>query len=169
MKAFVTMMAGYNAWANTRLYAAVETLSEAQYFEDRGAFFGSLHGTLNHILVGDHIWMHRFTGDGPLPAQLDTVLHDTLTALRAAREAEDARIIAYTNGLSEADLRHTFTYTPVTSPEPVTQPLAPALAHLFNHQTHHRGQAHGMLSQLSVDPPSLDLIRYQRERGVGMG
>ncbi len=76
------MFAGYNAWANERLYAAAAKLTDAEYRADRGAFFKSVHGTLNHLLVGDRIWMQRFTGQGEAPARLDTILFDDLASLR---------------------------------------------------------------------------------------
>ncbi len=104
MKTRYRMFAGYNAWCNARLYAAAATLSDVDYRADRGAFFKSLHGTLNHLLVGDRIWMQRFTGTGELPASLDAILFEDFAQLRAARIAEDARIADYIDGLSEADL-----------------------------------------------------------------
>src|ERR671927_1747556 len=97
------MMAAYNAWANRRLYDAAAALSDADYRADRGAFFKSVHGTLNHLLVGDRIWMRRFTGQGEAPSRLDAILFEGFSELRRAREAEDARIAAYVDGLSEAD------------------------------------------------------------------
>jgi hypothetical protein len=92
------MFAGYNAWANERLYSAAAMLSDSEYRADHGAFFGSVHGTLNHLLVGDRIWMQRLTGEGEAPARLDAILHEDFGALRAAREAEDARIVAFVEG-----------------------------------------------------------------------
>lgn len=170
MKAHFEMFADYNRWANRRLYAAARALPDADYRAPRGAFFGSLHGTLNHIVVADRIWMRRFTGEGPVQRKLDEILFDDLDALTAAREVEDARIVGYIDGLSEADLAATFTYRTIVQPKDMTQPLAPALAHFFNHQTHHRGQAHALLSAIAGNAaaPSLDLILYQRETGVGL-
>jgi len=170
MKAHFAMFAGYNRWANGRLYAAASTLPDADYRSPRGAFFGSLHGTLNHILVADRIWMRRFTGEGPVQTRLDEVLFDELGALTAAREVEDERIVRYVESLGESGLASTFTYRTIVQPKDTTQPLAPALAHFFNHQTHHRGQAHALLSTIAGNAaaPSLDLILYQRETGVGM-
>jgi uncharacterized damage-inducible protein DinB len=162
MKSHFDMFAGYNAWANRRLYDAAAKLTEAQYRTDRGAFFRSLHGTLNHLLVGDRIWMRRFTGEGPSPARLDEILHDDLASLRAAREAEDRRILDYVAGLDEAKLAGLIRYRRLTAPDEVVQPLAPALAHFFNHQTHHRGQAHAILTGLVGAAPELDLLYYQR-------
>ncbi len=108
MKAHFDMLARYNAWANRRLYDAAAALSDAEYRADRGAFFKSMHGTLNHLLVGDRIWMRRFTGHGEAPTTLDAILHEDFAALRAAREAEDARILRFIEGLSEADLAGRF-------------------------------------------------------------
>jgi uncharacterized damage-inducible protein DinB len=86
------MLAGYNRWCNERLYAAAASLTEDELRADRGVFFRSMLGTLNHILVADRIWMRRFTGSGDAPARLDAILHEELDALRAARQSEDARI-----------------------------------------------------------------------------
>ena len=163
MRDHFLQLAGYNAWANRRLYDAARELSDAEYRADRGAFFRSVHGTLNHLLATDRIWMRRFTGEGEAPDRLDTILFEDLAPLRAAREAEDARIVAYVEGLDEAALAGTFRYRRVSTPEVFEQALAPALAHLFNHQTHHRGQAHALLTGLIGRAPELDLLYYQRE------
>lgn len=168
MLTLFTMLARYNSWANARLYDAAGRLTPAQYRADRGAFFRSVHGTLNHLLTTDRIWMQRFTGEGEAPDRLDAILHEDLPALRAARDAEDVRIVAFVDGLSETALAGTISYRRVTTPERFVQPLAPALLHLFNHQTHHRGQAHALLTGLVGDAPSLDLLPFQRETGIGM-
>lgn len=157
------MFAAYNQWANERIYAASGTLEDVDYFADRGAFFGSLHRTLNHIVVGDLIWMRRFTGTGPSPDRLDAILSDTFDDLIKIRRALDERIIAYIAELNDDDLAGEFTYRTIIKPAEISQPLAPALSHFFNHQTHHRGQAHCLLTQISGDAPSLDLIQFQRE------
>jgi uncharacterized damage-inducible protein DinB len=169
MLAHLRMFAVYNAWANRRLYAAAAQLTDEQYRADRGAFFKSVHGTLNHLLVTDRIWMRRFTGVGDVADRLDAILFERLPDLREAREAEDRRIETYAGGLSAADLAGTISYRRVSSPEAFVQPLGPALAHFFNHQTHHRGQAHCLLTGLTGEAPSLDLLPFQRETGIGMG
>jgi uncharacterized damage-inducible protein DinB len=163
------MFADYNTWANVRLYNASAKLSADEYRADRGAFFKSIHGTLNHILVADRIWMKRFTGQGEAPTRLDAVLHEDFAPLRAARDREDARIGAYIGQLTEDELAANFSYMTIVNPKMVTQPLAPALDHFFNHQTHHRGQAHAVLTGLKGRDfaPSFDLILYQRETGAG--
>ena len=163
---FVTF-ARYNQWANRRLYAAAALMRDADYRADRGAFFKSVHGTLNHLLTTDRIWMKRFTGQGEAPARLDAVLFDAFADLRGPREAEDARILAYVESLDDAALEGVFRFARASSPELYEQQLGPALAHLFNHQTHHRGQAHAVLTGLGYDGPELDLLFFQREAGVG--
>ncbi len=162
------MFAHYNAWANVRLYDAASALPDDDYRADHGAFFGSLHRTLNHLVVTDRIWMRRFTGTGEALTQLDAAPYGDFAALRAARDAEDARIIAWIDSLREADIAATFTYWSITNPREVTQPLAPALSHFFNHQTHHRGQAHALLTRLAGEAPSFDLVVFQRASGMGM-
>lgn len=168
MKPHFAMLAAYNAWCNRRLYDAAALLPDADFRADRGAFFKSLHGTLNHILVADRIWMRRFTGEGEAPTRLDAILFERFDDLRRAREAEDARIIAYAEGLTDARLNGLFRYRTIVKPAEVEQPLAPALIHFFNHQTHHRGQVHCILTGLGVDAPSFDLVAFQRETGIGL-
>lgn len=168
MKPMFEMLAGYNEWANRRLYVAAAGLTDVDYHADHGAFFGSVHGTLNHLLVGDRVWMHRFTGEGPLPTRLDEILYDDFTGLRAAREAEDARIAAYVASLTQSNLDGTIRYRTISKPAYIEQELKLALLHVFNHQTHHRGQVHCLLTRITDAAPSLDLILYQREAGVGL-
>jgi uncharacterized damage-inducible protein DinB len=168
MKSRYVMFAGYNRWANERLYTAAAALADAEYRADRGAFFKSVHGTLNHLLVGDRIWMRRFTGTGDAPERLDAILYDDFAGLWDARRAEDDHICRYVDGLGEGSLSEPFTYRTVTNPRTIEQELAPALDHFFNHQTHHRGQAHGLLTAIAGDAPSLDLIVFQRETGIGL-
>jgi uncharacterized damage-inducible protein DinB len=165
LKSLFTMHAAYNAWANRRLYAAAHALPDADYRADRGAFFKSVHGTLNHLLVTDRVWMQRFTGAGAAPDRLDAILFDRLADLDEARRVEDARIVRWVGGLDDTALAGVIRYRRVSTPDLMTQPLTPALAHWFNHQTHHRGQAHGLLSALGQRPPELDLLFFQRETG----
>lgn len=162
MKKHFAMMAAYNRWANGALYEAASALTDEEFRHDTGAFFASMEGTLNHIMVGDLIWMHRFTGSGELPDALDAILYDEFDELRDAREGLDARIIEWIDSISDLELAGRFTYVTVTDMKTVSQRLAPALAHFFNHQTHHRGQAHMILSVLGEAPPPLDLIYFQR-------
>jgi uncharacterized damage-inducible protein DinB len=162
MKAYFVMFSRYNAWANERLYDAVAALPDADFRADRGTFFKSMHGTLNHLLVTDRIWMQRFTSEGEAPDRLDAILFDVFAPLRVAREAEDRRILAYVETLDESKLAGLIKYRRVSTPDEVIQPLWPALAHWFNHQTHHRGQAHAILTGLLGRAPELDLLYFQR-------
>jgi uncharacterized damage-inducible protein DinB len=170
MQAHFAMVARYNEWANGRVYACAAGLADVDYRADRGAFFGSVHGTLNHLLVADRIWMRRFTGEGPTYDRLDLVLHEDFPSLRAEREAEDARIVRWVDGLDGERLAGAFTYRTIVNPRELTQPLAPALAHVFNHQTHHRGQVHTLMTAIGGRDaaPELDLIHFQRETGIGL-
>ncbi len=162
MEQHFRMFAAYNRWANERLYAAAADLENDEYRRDMHAFFSSLHGTLNHLLVTDRIWLYRFTGEGEAPKALDAILFHKLEDLKAARVKEDARIIDWVNRLDNAAISGRFTYTTVSDMRTISQRLAPALAHLFNHQTHHRGQAHAILTALGKSAPSFDLIQFQR-------
>jgi uncharacterized damage-inducible protein DinB len=162
LAAHYRMFGRYNAWANALVYEAAATLSPDQFRADRGAFFKSVQGTLNHLLVTDRIWQKRFTGEGVAPDRLDALLFEDFGELRAARIAEDARIVRYVDGLDEARIAGTIKYRRVSSPEEFEQQLGPALAHWFNHQTHHRGQVHALLTGLTGVAPELDLLFYQR-------
>ena len=162
MKVRFEQLAAYNKWANARLYEAALSLSEADYGRDVGAFFKSLNGTLNHLLVADRIWMKRLTGEGEHPDRLDAIIHDDRRALAIARADEDDRIVRFVATLDDAALAGTLKYA-TTSGKPFEQNRADVLSHFFNHQTHHRGQAHTILSIVTgKEPPSLDLLQLQR-------
>jgi uncharacterized damage-inducible protein DinB len=155
-------LAAYNHWANSRLYAAALDLPEQAYRQPVGVFFGSLHGTLNHLLLTDRLWLKRLTGEGDHPDRLNAILHENRVDLTRARIAEDLRLISVIEQYDEAALAGLHSYK-TTSGTPQTQMLGDILLHLFNHQTHHRGQAHACLSILTgAEPPSLDLLLFQR-------
>lgn len=165
MKDHFEMFAAYNRWANETVYAAAATLTPDEFSDNKGAFFGSMLGTLNHLLCADRIWMRRFTGTGDAPAALNTILFHELRPLEEARKAEDERISAWIAGISEEALASNFTYTTITSPATVTQRLGSALSHFFNHQTHHRGQCHMILTSSGKPSLTLDLVAFQRFAG----
>jgi uncharacterized damage-inducible protein DinB len=156
-------MAAYNAWANRRLYDTAGKLSDEDYRADLGAFFKSVHGTLNHLMVGDLLWLARFREE-PMPAlKLNQVLYEDRAELEAARRTLDDAIIRYCAGLTEAGIEAEFTYRMVSIDAVQTQRRGPAMSHFFNHQTHHRGQVHALLTRLTGEAPPLDLIYYLRE------
>jgi uncharacterized damage-inducible protein DinB len=152
------MLARYNRIANGRLFAACAQLDDAEYRKPRAGSFGSIHGLLNHILLGDRRWMGLFeSGDRATPP-LGRILYDDFSELKSAREREDARFEAFFAGLDAAFWSRSFPYTNNQGKDYV-ETAHVACTHLFNHQTHHRGQVHVMLSQTPVAPPSLDLHR----------
>jgi uncharacterized damage-inducible protein DinB len=166
MKSHFVMMAEYNAWANARLYAMARRLPDERYRQDVGAYFKSLHGTLNHIMTADLIWMRRLTGSGDHPSKLNAIVFDDLMSLSVARQREDQRIIDFVETLSDAQLEETLDYRMMDG-TPVKQRRREILAHLFNHQTHHRGQAHAVLTMLGMaEPDPLDLVIMQRARAA---
>lgn len=171
MKAHFSMFAGYNRWADERVLRAAAALAPSDFVADHGAFFGSLCGTLNHIVVTNRIWMRRFTGTGPLQTRLDEILTTDLAELAALMRAEDERIIAYIDGLDAAALGGFFSYRTIANPAEIRQRLATALAHFFNHQSHHRGQATAILTRIGGRDAceSLDLLQFQRATGIGLG
>jgi uncharacterized damage-inducible protein DinB len=165
MRWHLRRMARYNAWANRRLYAACAQLAEDEYHKPRPAFFGSIHGTLNHLLIADWIWLARIEGRPSPKVRLDDRPCASLAELKEARASEDAHMIALVDGYAEANLAKAVRYRRIVQPEDVETPLHVCWLHLFNHQTHHRGQVHDQLSQTAVAPPPLDLIFYLRETG----
>jgi uncharacterized damage-inducible protein DinB len=163
MKAHFLMLANYNEWANARLFRMAEILEETLYRKDVGAYFKSLHGTLNHLLVADRIWMRRLTGRGEHPDKLNALLYEDLPSLRAARVAEDKRIIAFVQSLDDPAFEEEWDYRTLNGTAQ-RQRRREILAHLFNHETHHRGQAHAILTVLGVaEPEPLDLLIMLRE------
>ncbi|AJY48256.1 DinB family protein [Martelella endophytica] len=161
MSSHYRMFAAYNTWANRLVYDAAATLSDEEYRRDLGAFFRSVHETLNHVLFADRLWLARFAGENPAPGALDTILYDDFAGLRAAREQTDADIVAFIGGLGDA-VEGTFSYKRGNPPQLYTDRYAITLSHFFNHQTHHRGQIHMMLTVLDRPSLALDLIYFLR-------
>jgi uncharacterized damage-inducible protein DinB len=166
----IALFASYNASMNRKLYAAAATLPQDALLADRGAFFGSVIGTLNHIVAGDTIWLRRFMAhpsDFPslramagiaAPAGLTHRYSDDLDSLREHRVRLDAIIEAMAAELSDADLAQPLLYR--NSRGDFRKNFGALLLHLFNHQTHHRGQASTLLSQLGVDIGVTDLVEW---------
>lgn len=160
---YVTTMARYNRWQNLSLYGAADTLSDADRKKERGAFFGSIHGTLAHLMFGDGIWMSRFTADDSFKPLAKSIPESPSAfpaweGLKAARVALDERIIGWTNGVSQVDLDGDLTWYSGAMKATVTRPKALLVAHFFNHQTHHRGQVHAMLTSAGAKPEDTDLM-----------
>jgi uncharacterized damage-inducible protein DinB len=160
LKAHFDQLAAYNRWANRRVYNDAASLPDEARKRAAGLFFGSVHNTLNHLLVADYIWMRRFTGDGPVPERLNQILYEDFSELRTAREREDERIFNFVTGLDGYGQSISYQNS---SGKTFQQELGPALTHFFNHQTHHRGQVHAGLTIAGIrEPASLDLLGLQR-------
>ncbi|MGK7865960.1 DinB family protein [Falsiroseomonas sp. E2-1-a20] len=157
--AWCHLMATYNAEMNRRIYAAAGTLTEAQRREDRGAFFGSIHGTLSHLMWGDATWMARFAGwPAPEGGIKDSPrLHPQWAAMRAARIGLDTRITAWMATLDPAALSGSLGWYSGAMQREVSRPRWVLLTHFFNHQTHHRGQVHALLTGLGAVTGDTDL------------
>lgn len=158
-KAYFTTMARYNRWMNERVYACCGELSDSERKKDRGAFFKSIHATLNHILLGDLIWMGRFKGE-PFTGftGLDDELYPDFVELQQARKRTDAEILEFVDALQPSRIAGELHFTTVVNPAPRCVPFWFALMHFFNHQTHHRGQVTTLLSQCGIDPGVTDLM-----------
>ena len=158
---YVRALAAYNRWQNTSLYAASGTLTDAERKEERGAFFGSIHGTLNHLLWGDTLWLSRFGAAAPPPAVSGmaetTGLHPDWDDLVAARGACDDALTAWAEKLDPAWLDGDLTWTSMALGKEFSQPKWFLATHLFNHQTHHRGQVHAMLTAAGAKPDDTDM------------
>lgn len=153
------MMARYNRWINDNLYSICADLSDEQRKAERGLFFGSIHGTLNHLLLADKLWLGRFTHQPFEVEGLDQELFEEFTPLREARVDTDRLILEWTAGLTEAELAGELEYRSISNPAtPRSCALWIAVSHFFNHQTHHRGQVTAALSQLGRDYGVTDLI-----------
>lgn len=153
-----TTMARYNQWMNGRLYDVCESLSDSERKADRGLFFGSIHATLNHLLLADKVWIGRFLGEPFQVDGLDQELFPDFDELRRARADADRLILEWTAGLTEAELAGELHYRSISRPAPKSCSMWVAVMHLFNHQTHHRGQITAALSQLGKDYGVTDLI-----------
>lgn len=165
---YVRMMAAYNAEMNRRLYAAAANLTDAERKAERGAFWGSIHGTLNHLLWGDQQWMSRFAGwaKPAVPLKQSSVRIEDFSALRAAREKADADLIVWAAGVDEDWLARDQVWFSGAAQKEMKKPRKTLLPHMFNHQTHHRGQVHAMLTAAGQKTGDTDLFLIAEELGL---
>lgn len=165
----IRLMATYNEWMNAKIYEAAKSLPDEELSVDKKAFFGSILGTLNHLVAGDTVWLKRFTKHpanyltlGPIrqlptPKSLDQLLFSNIRELSAHREWLDQKIAEWSCSIAESDLDHTLNYTSMKG-IPADRDFYGLLMHFFNHQTHHRGQVTTLLSQTGVDIGETDLV-----------
>ncbi len=159
------MLGRYNQIINARLYSSCGELDDREYRKDRLGSFRSIHRTLNHLLVGDRIWMSRFEGAEPASYRLGEILYDDFKGLWQARQAEDDRILSFLGGMDGEFLLREISY--VNNQDVTLADRTPLLlAHFFNHQTHHRAQVQDMLGQIGK-PPNLDLHRAIHPTAAG--
>jgi uncharacterized damage-inducible protein DinB len=154
---YCALMADYNLWMNQRLYALCSELPDQERKRDRGAFFRSIHGTLNHLLYGDRVWLGRFLGVPLTDRRMGEELYADFGQLGHERGLTDRRIVEWARSLAPEWLAQPFTYTSNLDGKTRTLPAWVLVVHLFNHQTHHRGQVTALLSQLGRDYGTTDL------------
>ena len=166
---YIGLLSHYNQWINEKIYQTSAQLSSSELVADRGAFFGSVLGTLNHIMVADFLWLKRFANHPShhaalnfirsidKPEALAEILFSDLSALWEEREHLDSTIIDWCQQLSYADLNHRLQYQNMKG-EACVKPFGSLLLHFFNHQTHHRGQITTLLSQQGLDVGVTDLV-----------
>ncbi len=163
---YARVMARYNRWQNVSIYAAAEALGDAARRADRGAFFGSIHRTLSHLLWGDMIWMSRFAGlDAPPVANIGESpdMIESWADMQSRRKALDAQIAEWAQTLSDDQISRDLTWHSGVLNREITRPFADLLVHFFNHQTHHRGQVHAMITAAGGRPDDTDLFIMQVE------
>jgi uncharacterized damage-inducible protein DinB len=158
-RAYVQRMARYNRWQNKNLYGAADTISDEERRRERGAFFGSIHKTLSHLLWADRTWISRFTGGERPNAGIpeSVALYPDWDGLKRERAGFDDAMIAWGDTLDDAWLAGDLSYYSGAMKRDLVKPRWQVVAHLFNHQTHHRGQVHCMLTQAGAKPHSTDL------------
>jgi uncharacterized damage-inducible protein DinB len=153
------LMADYNGWMNERLYTICASLTDDERKRDRGAFFKSIHSTLNHILWADRVWMTRLGGQRyGAPGPLGTDVFADFDELREARASLDADISRWAASLTEEQLNAPYTFVSSVLNITRVQPTWSFVAHMFNHQTHHRGQLTTLLSQAGIEPGVTDVL-----------
>lgn len=163
------LMATYNQWMNAKIYQAANSLSDEELAVDRKAFFGSILGTLNHLVAGDTVWLKRFATHPanylalepirqlPAPRNLNELLFSNIRELSAHRVWLDQVIVDWSRSITESDLDHILNYSSMKG-VPADKDFYGLLMHFFNHQTHHRGQVTTLLSQAGVDTGDTDLV-----------
>ena len=156
----VAKMAAYNQWINEGIFACCDQLSDADRKADRGAFFKSIHATLNHILWGDQMWMHRLA-ETPVPISPDIagslVQYESYDDLKRERVAFDHVMGDWAAGLDQAALEGDLNWYSGSKGRDMSHPRWVLVTHMFNHQTHHRGQVHALLTGFGIETPVMDL------------
>lgn len=154
---YYQLMAEYNCWMNQSLYSVCLMIPDEKRKQDLGAFFKSIHGTLNHLLYGDKAWMGRFTNNSFSVAAIGQELYADFEELRVEREKMDQQILEWSIKLDPLWLRQPFEYTSNVDGKRRVLPASILVTHMFNHQTHHRGQITTLIKQLGYEPGVTDI------------
>ncbi|MGI9331563.1 MAG: DinB family protein [Gammaproteobacteria bacterium] len=152
--------ARYNTWANQKIYAACAALTPEERKLDRRGFFKSIHGTLNHILLADLIYRERLEKKPTTFTRLDEILYEDFDELRRVQSEQDRWYVTFADAMDPTELDGTLSFDTVGTGEYFSLPLRNCLTNLFEHQIHHRGQTHHMLSHAGIDPPPLDFVKF---------
>ncbi len=158
--AYVQRLARYSRWQNENVYGVADRLSDDERRRERGAFFGSIHGTLSHLLWADCTWINRFS-DTPKPSTGiagSKALYADWAGLKDERTAMDEKIVRWADSVDPTWLASDYTWFSNAAQRDVSKPMWTLVAHFFNHQTHHRGQVHAMLTQAGATPGDTDLF-----------
>lgn len=166
MKLCFERFARYNTWMNEKLYVVANTIPDELRKEDRGAFFKSIHGTLNHLLLADRVWLGRFTESPFVVKSLDQELFSNFAELWSARRETDFAIEEWVRELTEERLIAPFCFTRITASGEWVFPLWQVVIHLFNHQTHHRGQLTTLLNQMGYDSGVTDILQMPERNAL---
>lgn len=158
---YASTMARYNCWQNESIYSAADQLSNAERKQNRGAFFSSIHGTLSHLLWGDQIWLQRFgLGDGPSVSSISesASMIEIWGELKRVRFELDSQILEWAEGLQQSFFEEDMSWYSGSQKRDIVCNVGTLVMHMFNHQTHHRGQVHAMLTVAGCKPDDTDLF-----------
>ena len=157
---FCEQMAHYNSWQNRNIHSSLSACSHQVLTTDRGVYFGSILGTLNHLIWGDQIWMSRFdNGEGPrVSVDQSSKLTKTFGDWNEEREKLDRRIMTWVCDLTQVKLEEQLTWFSRVYQKEISIPKSLAIVHMFNHQTHHRGQIHAMVTSIGIETMPTDII-----------
>lgn len=168
MKALLNMMMEYNRWANERLFADCRNVPKEVYHRDQGAEYGSIHKTLDHILLVDLLWLARFAGGGGAYPSFDRTITSSFDELNDRRQVTDEELNRFCHETTEAGLTRMVRFKTVLDPVELEQPVGGALILLFHHQSHYRAQVQTQLNIQGYQPQLLNLMHFQRQTGLGL-
>lgn len=168
MKALLNMMMEYNRWANERLFADCEQVPEEIYHRELNTEYGSIHKTLDHILLVDLLWLDRFAGGGDKYTSFDQTITDSFNELKERRQITDEELSRFCQESTEIGLTRMVQFRTILDPATIEQPVGGAIILLFHHQSHYRAQAQALLNMQGCPSQILNLMYFQRQTGLGL-